>query len=104
MIYCVDIDGTLCSNTDGDYERAVPDRDVISRINELSEEGHIVNLFTARGSTTGIDWREFTEAQMKEWGVIHDRLIMGKPEADVFIDDKCIHVSDWMQDVKVPRG
>ena len=102
MIYCFDIDGTLCSNTNGDYEQAVPQRDVIDRLNELYDSGHRIILFTARGSTTGRDWRKLTEAQMESWSVSFHELVMGKPEADVYIDDKGIDVLSWMRGAAGP--
>jgi hypothetical protein len=49
----------------------------------------------ARGSTTGIDWRPVTQAQMQAWNVRHHELIMGKPEADIFIDDKAFNADHW---------
>ena len=101
MIYCFDIDGTLCTNTDGEYERAEPYPDVIAQVNALHDAGHRIILYTARGSTTGIDWRELTEAHLQAWNVKYHQLIMGKPEADVYIDDKCVHVLDWIQDAAV---
>jgi dTDP-glucose 4,6-dehydratase len=95
VIYCFDIDGTLCSNTEGNYLHAVPYRDVINSINRIFDEGHQVILYTARGSTTGIDWRDVTERQLKEWGLRYHTLFMGKPTADVYIDDKAINATDW---------
>jgi hypothetical protein len=95
MIYCFDIDGTLCSNTNGDYLNAVPDPQVIALVRQLVDEGHEVLLYTARGSTTGIDWREATERQLREWGIRHHGLFMGKPTADVYVDDKAVNVADW---------
>lgn len=95
MIYCFDIDGTLCANTDGDYERAEPDFRVISRVNSLYESGHKILLYTARGATTGIDWRGLTEGQLGSWGLKYHALYMGKPTADLYIDDKAINLRDW---------
>lgn len=95
MIYCFDIDGTLCTNTEGDYANAQPFFEVIERVNRLYDEGHSVLLYTARGSTTGIDWRELTEEQLQVWGVRYHRLYLGKPTADVYIDDKAINLADW---------
>lgn len=94
-VYCFDIDGTICTNTDGDYEQAVPFRVVIEKINRLYAEGHKIIFFTARGSTTGIDWRNVTEKQLKEWQVKYHELIMGKPYADVFVDDKGVKSGDF---------
>lgn len=95
MIYCFDIDGTLCTKTDGAYELAQPFPERISVINSLHSSGHTIKLFTARGSTTGIDWRKLTESQLSEWNVNYHELIMGKPEADIFIDDKAINADSW---------
>ena len=47
--YCFDIDGTICSNTDGNYEDAKPYLARIKQINSLHEEGNKIILFTARG-------------------------------------------------------
>ena len=98
MIYCFDIDGTLCSNSFGDYEKAEPIQRRIDFVNQLYDQGHIIKLLTARGSTTQIDWREFTETQLLEWGVKYTILMLGKPEADIYIDDKGINDKDFFKD------
>lgn len=98
LTYCFDIDGTLCSNTEGDYEAAQPYPDVVAQVNRLYDEGHTIMLLTARGSTTGIDWRPTTERQMVEWGVRYHVLFLGKPSADVYVDDKAINALTWRRD------
>ncbi len=35
LIYCFDLDGTLCTNTDGSYELAKPYLDRIRIVNDL---------------------------------------------------------------------
>ena len=95
LTYCFDIDGTLCSNSDGDYETAVPFADVIDQVNRLFADGHRILLYTARGATTNIDWRELTERQLRDWKVNYHHLFMGKPTADVYIDDKALNFMDW---------
>ena len=104
MIYCFDIDGTLCNDTRGDYDKATPLVEVISRLNELYDAGHTIILYSARGATTGVDWLKLTEDQLKAWNVKYHRLVMGKPGADVYIDDKCIHVSDFINGIIIPSG
>jgi len=90
MTYCFDIDGTICSNTNGHYDQAQPIHERIKIVNKLYDEGNQIIFFTARGTTTKIDWKELTEKQLKEWNVSFHKLIFGKPEADLFIDDKGI--------------
>ena len=94
-IYVFDIDRTICTNTDGDYEKAEPFEDVINTINKLYENNKII-MMTARGAVTGIDWTEFTAKQLKQWGVKYHELIMNqKPYADVYVDDKAINIASF---------
>ena len=97
MRFCFDIDGTLCTNTYGHYEEAEPLFDMISQVNRLHDAGHFIILFTARGTTTGIDWRSLTEEQMARWGVRYHNLQLGKPEADIYIDDKGMSIKEWAE-------
>lgn len=90
--YCIDIDGTICTNTDGNYKVAAPFPEKINIINQLYKEGHTIILHTARGSTTGIDWAQMTKQQLKDWRVKYHRLIFGKPDAHYFVDDKSLNL------------
>ena len=38
--YCFDLDNTLCTQTNGKYEEAIPFVDRIARVNGLFEDGH----------------------------------------------------------------
>lgn len=96
-IYCFDIDGTICTNTDGDYEHATPFKEVVGKINRLYDSGHKIIFYTGRGSTTGIDWYDVTRKQLKKWKVKYHELIMGKPYADLYIDDKGIQSEDYFK-------
>ena len=67
MNYCFDIDGTICTNTNGEYEKAQPLKNIIKIVNDLFHEGNQIIMFTARGSTTNIDWKELTKQQLEDW-------------------------------------
>ena len=96
MIIYVDIDETICKSPENrDYSQAVPYTDRIKRINELHDEGNMIVYWTARGSGSGIDWREVTEKQFEEWGVKYHGLKLGKPLYDLFIDDKNINTEKF---------
>ncbi len=97
MTYCFDIDGTLCTNTNGEYHQAQPFPKIINEVNRLFQAGHRIVLYTARGGTTGIDWRALTEQQLRDWRVRYHILQMGKPSADVYIDDKAINALTWQR-------
>ena len=98
MIIYVDIDETICRSPENrDYSLAVPFQDRIERINNLYDSGHRVVYWTARGTGSGIDWREVTEKQFKEWGVKYHELRLGKPIYDLFIDDKNINSDTYFR-------
>ncbi|MFC2006764.1 hypothetical protein ACFLUQ_01190 [Chloroflexota bacterium] len=94
-VYCFDIDGTICTNTDGDYEQTVPFREAIEKVNQLFDDGHEIIFFTARGYTTGMDWFDLTKKQLEDWKVKYHQLIMGKPYADFYIDDKAVKPDEF---------
>lgn len=96
MVYCFDLDDTLCTTTQGDYENSKPKHTCIKEVNKLYADGHEIIIDTARGSVTGIDWFPLTEKQLKLWGVNYHTLYVGKkPAADVYIDDKAIAAFDF---------
>jgi hypothetical protein len=97
LTYCFDIDGTLCETPATDYAAAVAIIDAIADVNRLYDQGHRIVLFTARGSVTGIDWRPLTESQLQKWGVQYHELVLGKPPADFYVDDRAIRAADWRE-------
>ena len=97
MTYVIDIDGVVCTTYGTDYGAAVPVQDVIDRIALLKQQGHKIIFHTARGTVSNTDWRKMTEHQFARWGLPYDELHFGKPAGDVYIDDKALNVSDWIQ-------
>jgi glycerol-3-phosphate cytidylyltransferase len=96
--YAFDIDGTICTLTNGDYLKAEPFPDMISIINKLFEEGNCVKIFTARGASSGKDWTVATQKQLEDWGVKYTELITNKkPSFDLLIDDKAIKPEDFKE-------
>jgi hypothetical protein len=107
MKYVVDIDNTICSPTVGrNYEDAKPWHNRIDKINKLYDEGHIIVYFTARGmgrfdGDPDAAWKasqlltDLTTKQLNTWGCKYHDLILGKPHADYFIDDKGINSNDF---------
>ena len=102
--FVIDIDGTVCTNTDGEYEKAEPYLNRIKKINSLYDLGHKIVMLTARGSTTNIDWTEITRKQLKEWGLNYHELKLGKPYGDYYVDDKAVTEVDFFaeSDIKNP--
>ena len=87
MKIVIDIDGTICSQ-EKNYADAEPFLSRIYKVNQMYDMDNEIVFFTARGSETGVDWRDVTEKQLKTWGVKYHKLIFGKPAGDIFIDDR----------------
>jgi len=106
MIYCFDLDETLCTKAvDGDYATAKPIQEAIKKVNTLWLMGHKILIFTGRGSSSGKDWVELTKKQLNDWDIKHHELIMNrKPTYDFIIDDKAINAVDWRNTFSKTRG
>lgn len=88
--YCFDLDGTLCSKG-VPYDEAIPNLKAIDNVNYLYDQGHYIEIATARGSRSGNDWYKLTALQLEEWGVKYNQLSVGaKSYADIFVDDRSI--------------
>jgi hypothetical protein len=86
--FCFDLDGTICKTEGLDYSASVPMESRIRHVNDLYRNGHYIIIFTARGTMSGQDHSVLTETQLKKWGLNFHELILGKPAADIYIDDK----------------
>ena len=96
MVIYVDIDETICYYANKrEYPLALPIKENISKINKLYDEGNQIVYWTARGSTTGIDWYDTTYTQLKNWNCKFHKLKLKKPFYDLFIDDKVINTKDF---------
>lgn len=97
--FMIDIDGTICSQDDShEYTYAKPYMKRIHQLNKLFDDGHEIHYWTARGSSSGKDWKDLTEVQLKWWGCKYNTLSLGKPSYDVWIDDKAIALEDFFID------
>ena len=101
MVIYVDIDGTICNtpkkenNGAWDYHSSTPRQKQIDKINKLHDEGHEIVYWTARGSSSGLNWKPFTEYQITNWGCKYTRIEqLKKPSFDLFIDDKSKRIEE----------
>ena len=106
MVYVFDIDGTICTSTDSEYEKALPIASRIARVNEIYDSGHTVIFQTARGMGRSDNsaayaykaFYELTKEQLSDCGVKYYDLFLGKPAGDFYIDDKGIRDEDFFTD------
>jgi len=112
MIYCFDLDNTLCKTIDKDYSASTPIQEMIDRVNYLYDNDHEIVIFTARGMGKfkgNVDkvyetYYELTESQIKRWGIRYTKLILGKPSFDFFIDDKNEKIEEFKSKVNPKMG
>ena len=98
MIFCFDIDNTICVTKGKNYKAAKPKKDLIKLINGLYDAGHTIKIFTSRYMGRNKDnirkaklqgYRQ-TLRQLKKWNLKFNELLMGKPSYDIFVDDKAL--------------
>lgn len=104
-----DLDGTLCDRPDNlehlgpnKYLYCTPNIEMINILNELSDKGHNIIIYTARGmgQFNGDVKRVYdelyllTEKSLNDWGVKYHKIVMGKIDFDILIDDKAIGIED----------
>ena len=93
--YFIDLDNTLCSTEKSDYNNSKPILERIEYVNELKKNGNHITIWTARGANSGIDHKELTLNQLDKWNIQYDELLMGKPNYDIYIDDKSFNVDSF---------
>ena len=106
MRYVVDIDATICTPRPGNYKAAEPFKERIEKLNQLYNQGHTIIFFTARGMTRFegnvskcyTEYYELTKQQLDSWGCLYHQLIMGKPDGDLFIDDRALNDKTFFGD------
>ena len=100
MRICYDLDNTLCHSAGGDYDNSTPIDGAKEHLQEMKAQGHTIIIQTARGMgrTNGNEYQAqylftaFTNNQLREWGFEFDELFLGKPAADLYVDDKGLRV------------
>lgn len=90
MKYCFDIDNTIFY-TDKDYNIISLNDDIIKKINKLYRNGNVIIIYTGR------HWNklEMTVKQLSLYNIQYHSLIMGKPIADVYVDDKAMRPDEF---------
>lgn len=105
MRIAIDLDGVLCpvKGPDASYADLEPLPGAADRIRQLRADGHTVIILTARHMATcegnvglvvqrvgkiTLDW-------LQQHGIEYDEIHFGKPNADVYIDDRALRFTEW---------
>jgi capsule biosynthesis phosphatase len=107
MKIAIDLDGTICplKRANKSYADLEPFPGAADRIRELRAAGHYIIILTARNMSTcegnvgkvmknigkiTLDWLE-------RHNVEYDEIHFGKPNAEVYIDDRALRFSSWQE-------
>ncbi len=103
MKLSIDIDGVISKKVSWNYADSYmrnekmlmaikPNKKVITKINSLYRQGVIIILNTSR------IWKDYriTVKWLRKYGVLYHTLIMAKPLADYYIDDKNLNMEEFM--------
>jgi capsule biosynthesis phosphatase len=107
MRIVIDLDGTICpiKQPDQSYSDLPVLPGAVERIRQLRAAGHYIIIQTARNMATRkanvgqvvkhvgkitLDWLE-------KQGVEYDEIHFGKPNADIYIDDRAWRFNSWAQ-------
>lgn len=105
MRIVIDLDGTICpiKTKEESYENLLPFPGAVEKIKALKEQGHYIIIQTARNMGTQeanlgkvmknighitFDW-------LKKHNVPYDEIYFGKPNAQLYIDDRSHRFSNW---------
>jgi len=105
MRIVVDLDGTICpiKKPGESYRDLLPHTGAVEKLHELKKGGHYIIIQTARNMATcesnlgrvmknvgkiTLDWLE-------TYGVPYDEIFFGKPNADLYIDDRAFRYESW---------
>ena len=109
IIFCFDIDNTICDTKKSNYLKSKPIYSSIKVINHLYDKGHIIKIYTARFMGRNNDnflkakkqGYKLTFNQLKNWGLKFHKLFFSKPSADIYIDDKSYGYNNrWKKNFK----
>jgi ribonucleotide monophosphatase NagD (HAD superfamily) len=101
-----DIDGVLCDEYHSDVNQRNPFTKRIAFVNKLFDDGHEIIVYTSRGMkstnndpiASDLKYREITEKQFACWGLKYHKLYFGKPNADMYVDNLNVLMSDFFND------
>ena len=94
MQIIIDMDGTICTE-EKTYSRSLAKIKPGAKeyINQQYNDGNTIIIYSARS------WQEFemTTEWLKVNDVLYHQLILGKPIGDVWIDDRAVRFSSWLE-------
>lgn len=91
-VIAVDFDGVIMDphNRKPGRRMGEPVEGAIEAVNHLKRQGHTIIIHTVRGNRPDhiADW-------LRYFKIPYDQITDIKPEADCYLDDKCVRFTSW---------
>ena len=95
MVICIDLDGVIAMGESNwpNYESCKLVGGVLDAMQALHAAGYRITIYTSR------NWEDVdvTYDWLVSNNIPFDNLVMGKPQADLYIDDKGIRITNWRE-------
>ena len=103
----IDLDDTICSTKNGDYENSIPKEKVIKKIKDYKNLGFEIVIYTSRNMRTYKGNIDLIKANtlpiiirwLEKFDVPYDQIIIGKPwpsYGGFYVDDKAIRPDEFV--------
>ena len=103
----IDLDDTICSTKNGDYENSIPKEKVIKKIKDYKNLGFEIVIYTSRNMRTYKGNVDLIKANtlpiiirwLEKFDVPYDQIIIGKPwpsYGGFYVDDKAIRPDEFV--------
>lgn len=104
LTICADVDDTILTCTNRDYDYAIPKQEMIDKLNKLYDNGNKIIYYTSRGmASCGGDLEKIRKTklpQLVHWleshNVRYSDIYIGKPNADIYVDDRGVSANDFL--------
>ena len=104
----IDLDDTICSTKNGDYENSIPKENVIKKIKEYKNLGFEIIIYTSRNMRTYKGNVDLIKANtlpiiikwLEKFDVPYDQIIVAKPWPSFggfYVDDKAIRPDEFVK-------
>lgn len=107
MRIAIDLDGTICpiKGAHQSYADLEPLPGAVARLAEFRARGHYIVIITARNMATCEsnvgkvlkNIGKITLNWLEQWNIEYDEIYFGKPNAEVYIDDRAIQFQTWQE-------
>lgn len=91
----VDFDNTITNGDVAYWDDELPtvNDDVQEKVLDFYHRGHTIIVWTAR------PWSQAGEVagHLTRWGIKYHGIRCSKGSADLYVDDKAVHVDDWIE-------